>query len=106
LGQIVQKYGRTTGLTKGRVTGINVTVMVSYGTGMVATFVDQIIIEKIKGRAIIQAGDSGSLAVILGGDDDRKPVGLMFAGNSNGSLAVANPIDAVLSQFGVTIDGE
>ena len=108
LGQTVQKYGRTTGLTKGRVTGINATVRVSYGTNMIGTFVKQIIIQKIKGRAIIQAGDSGSLVVIQSDDvdNDRRPVGLMFAGNSSGSLAVANPIDLVLSQFGVTIDGE
>ena len=45
-------------------------------------------------------GDSGSLVVA----SDRKPVGLYFAGNS--SIGVANPIDPVLAEFGVTIDGE
>ena len=33
------------------------------------------------------------------------PVGLLFAGNSSGTFAIANDIDAVLSRFGVTIDG-
>jgi hypothetical protein len=32
-------------------------------------------------------------------------VGLLFAGNSKGTLAIANPIDPVLQRFGVTIDG-
>jgi hypothetical protein len=35
--------------------------------------------------------------------DDRRPVGLLFAGSS--SITVVNPIDAVLTRFGVTIDG-
>ena len=51
-------------------------------------------------------GGSGSLLVIQGGSDDRKSVGLLFAGNSTGKMAVANHIDAVLSRFSVTIDGE
>ena len=38
------------------------------------------------------------------GADKRKPEGLLFAGSP--ILTVANPIDAVLEEFGVTIDGE
>jgi hypothetical protein len=105
LAKTVQKYGRSTGLTKGVVTGINATVNVTYGSGKVALFVEQIIIEKTKGP-FLKSGDSGSLAVIRGGEHDRKPVGLIFAGTSGGGLAVANPIDAVLTRFNVTIDGE
>ena len=52
-------------------------------------------------------GDSGSLLVVDGKGrnraDDLKPVGLLFAGSS--SVTIHNPIDAVLSAFGVTIDG-
>ena len=36
--------------------------------------------------------------------DDRKPVGLLFAGNF--FVTIANPIGPVLTRFGVTIDGE
>ena len=57
----------------------------------------------------IEAGDSGSLLVTDYPDspaDDRKPVGLLFAGTDDGSTAVANPIQAVLAAFGVTIDGD
>ena len=100
LGQRVQKYGRTTSLTKGKITQINATVKVGYSSGT-AVFVDQIIVESKK--PVIKGGDSGSLLVT---DAGRNPVGLLFAGNANGKLAVANDIDEVLTAFGVTIDGE
>lgn len=100
----VKKYGRTTGQTKGRVTAINATVNVGYSSG-VARFVNQIIIEPGDFSA---GGDSGSLIVVDGKGpnkaNDRKPVGLLFAGSF--FITVANPIDAVLDRFDVTIDGE
>lgn len=99
LGQSVQKYGRTTALTKGVVTGINATVRVSYSSGT-AVFVNQIIVESV-GPPFIKAGDSGSLLVT---DPGRGSVGLLFAGNTSGKFAVANPIQPVLNAFGVSID--
>jgi hypothetical protein len=100
----VKKYGRTTSQTKGRVSAINATVNVGYDSG-VARFVNQIIIEPGEFSA---GGDSGSLVVVDGrGKDkqhDRKPVGLLFAGSQ--FVTIANPIDAVLVRFGVTVDGE
>ena len=102
----VKKYGRTTAQTKGRVTAINVTVNVGYSSG-VARFVGQIIIEL---GSFSAGGDSGSLIVVdqkkgkSAGPDDRKPVGLLFAGSP--FITVANPIDAVLTRFGVTVDGQ
>jgi len=97
----VQKYGRTTSLTKGTIKGTNVTIRVGYDNG-VATFIDQIEVQGGKG-SFIKGGDSGSLLVT---DPDRNPVGLLFAGNRNGKIAFANPIGDVLEAFGVTIDGE
>jgi len=96
----VQKYGRTTGLTKGQVTAINATVNVGYSSGT-ARFVNQIIVEARK--PVIKAGDSGSLLVT---DPGRNPVGLLFAGNRRGTFAVANHIGDVLNSFNVSIDGE
>jgi len=93
------KYGRTTQHTKGRVQGINATVNVGYDVG-VARFVGQIV---IGGGGFSAGGDSGSLIVAQGGADDRKPVGLLFAGG--GGVTIANPIEAVLDEFGVTIVG-
>jgi hypothetical protein len=101
LGDRVEKYGRTTSLTKGTITGLNATVNVSYGSG-VARFVGQIIVSSSK-KPFIKTGDSGSLLVT---DPRRNPVGLLFAGSSSGKTAVANPIGEVLGSFDVTIDGE
>ena len=100
LGQSVQKYGRTTSLTKGTITGINATVNVSYGTGKNAIFIDQIVISS--GKPFSKAGDSGSL--IVTNDVAAHPVGLLFAGG--GGVTIANPIDSVLGSFNVTIDGK
>ncbi|HZR45148.1 MAG TPA: hypothetical protein VFA47_00480 [Candidatus Manganitrophaceae bacterium] len=102
IGQAVQKYGRTTSLTHGTVTGINATVTVNYGASGNATFVNQIIVNS--SGAFIQAGDSGSLLVT--DDTSANPVGLLFAGNSNGTMAIANQIGNVLSSLGVVIDGK
>jgi hypothetical protein len=100
----VKKYGRTTGLTNGLITMINATVNVGYDSGT-ARFVNQIIIEP---GGFSAGGDSGSLVVAVGKgktkSEDRKPVGLLFAGST--TVTVANPIDAVLDRFGVSIDGE
>jgi len=102
LGTKVMKYGRTTGQTSGMVKGINVIVNVQYDVGNVARFVDQIL---IGGGSFSAGGDSGSLVVLSAkGTNDRKPVGLLFAGGNH--FAIANPIDAVLTRFDVTIDGE
>ncbi len=104
INQKVKKYGRTTSETKGRVSAINATVNVGYGKG-VARFVGQIIIEP---GSFSAGGDSGSLIVVDGkgrtSADDRRPVGLLFAGSA--FITVANPIDEVLNAFDVTIDGE
>jgi hypothetical protein len=100
----VKKYGRTTGLTKGTVYAINATVNVGYGSGT-ALFTNQIVITP---GTFSAGGDSGSLVVAQGKGknktEDRKPVGLLFAGSQ--FYTIANPIDAVLARFGVTVDGE
>jgi hypothetical protein len=101
LGQAVQKYGRTTSLTRGTVTAINATVNVGYSSGT-ARFVGQIIVQSKK--PFIKPGDSGSLLVT--NDVAANPVGLLFAGSGNGQLAVANQIGLVLARFGVSIDGK
>ncbi len=101
VGLAVMKYGRTTGLTKGRVDAINAIVNIAYDQG-VARFVNQVI---IRPGSFSAGGDSGSLVVAGGkGANARRPVGLLFAGSP--VVTIANPIDVVLSQFGVTIDGE
>jgi hypothetical protein len=104
LNQRVKKYGQTTGLTKGRVYAIYADVNVVYDSG-VAHFVDQIV---IRPGPFSAGGDSGSLVVLDGKGksrgDDRKAVGLLFAGSRQ--FTIANPIEEVLTSFGVTIDGD
>lgn len=103
IGMKVLKYGRTTGLTKGRVYAINVTVNVGYGSDLEALFKNQIIITP---GTFSAGGDSGSLIVVDSkrSADHHKAVGLLFAGSS--LYTIANPIDLVLDAFGVTIDGK
>ena len=96
----VQKCGRTTGCTKGRVSAVNATVNVSY-TGGVARFVRQVVITGSRG-AFSKAGDSGSL--IVTDNANASPVALLFAGGQ--TTTIGNPIGAVLQRMGVTIDGK
>src|SRR5438445_10219954 len=103
LGLNVQKYGRTTKLTHGQITGINATVDVCYEVFFIfciksARFVDQLIIEP---GSFSGGGDSGSL--IVTDDQNKNPVGLLFAGSS--TQTIANRIDLVLNNFGVHVDG-
>lgn len=102
LGVNVQKYGRTTLLTKGQITGINGTLSICYEVVFIfcvksATFVDQLIIEP---GAFSGGGDSGSL--IVTDDSNRNPVALLFAGSS--AETIGNRIDLVLNRFGVHMD--
>ena len=99
VGQVVQKYGRTTAYTEGVVDAIGVSVNVAYDSGT-ASFDNQIVIigrarrgKRYVASTFSDSGDSGSLIV----DSNRNPVGLLFAGNT--SVTIANPIDAVLDEF-------
>ncbi len=99
----VQKYGRTTKLTHGQITGINATAEVCYDVlyGFCiesAYFVDQLIVEP---GGFSGGGDSGSL--IVTDDSAKSPVALLFAGST--TQTIANRIDLVLNRFGVTVDG-
>lgn len=103
LGLNVQKYGRTTHLTHGQITGVNATVTICYeASGFTCTktarYVDQLIISP---GTFSGGGDSGSL--IVTDDANLNPVALLFAGSS--TVTIGNRIDLVLNRFGVTIDG-
>lgn len=103
LGLQVQKYGRTTKLTHGTITGINAQVDVCYEVVFIfcvklAHYVDQVIITP---GAFSDGGDSGSL--IVTDDDAKNPVALLFAGGAGETIG--NRIDLVLNHFNVSIDG-
>lgn len=100
LGMDVQKYGRTTGHTQGKISGLNATLNVGFRDNT-ARFSGQIV---ITGNGFSAPGDSGSLIVAGGtGPDSRRPVGLLFAGSETSTIA--NPIGLVLDHFDVRIDG-
>lgn len=102
--QNVRKRGRTTGLTRGVVTAIEVdNVVVRFSTG-VMRFDNQIEIAGSGDGLFSKGGDSGSLVVDeLSGD----AVGLLFAGSDQGGprgagVTYANPLAVVFEQLAVT----
>ena len=97
-GEIVYKVGRTTGMTKGRVSAIEMDrVFVEYDLGELR-FDDQIEIEPVGTRPFSLGGDSGSLIV----DRQRRAIALLFAGNDV-DATFANPIAAVLDALRVNL---
>lgn len=107
VGQLVKKSGRTTGLTRSKVSGLNATISVTYenecagGTAFTKTFTGQILIAN-RASKFLKGGDSGSL-LVQDVTTNPKAVGLLFAGST--SIAVANPINSVLSFLGATMVG-
>jgi len=97
LNMLVNKCGRTTQLTRGRITDINATVRVGYGSSGTAVFQRQVIVQSLNANPFSQGGDSGSLIV----NEANQPVALLFAGSA--SHTIANPIQSVLGALGVTV---
>lgn len=95
-GQTVAKHGRTTGLTNGVVDDLSFDGYVHYN-GRRAWFEEQIVV-KGDDPPFSQPGDSGALILET---PTLQPVGLLFAGNDQ--LTLANPIQSVLGRFGATI---
>lgn len=92
VGTVVQKTGRTTNYTTGRILAINATVDVGYGGGRIGRFLDQIITTNMSA-----GGDSGSLITT----PDEVAVGLLFAGSS--VATIANQIENVRSLLRVEV---
>jgi hypothetical protein len=107
LNQAVKKSGRTTGLTRSKVTGLNATIRVTYenecagAPAFTKTFTGQIVLAN-SGSKFLNSGDSGSLLVE---DVSVRPraAGLLYAGSS--TSAIANPIGEVLSYIGAMLGG-
>lgn len=91
VGQMVQKCGRTTGYTTGRVLGLNASFSIQYDFGM-ARFNKCIVLS-----AMSQGGDSGSIIQDMQGN----AVGLLFAGSDR--VTIANPIDIVQQHYGLKL---
>ena len=99
----IAKSGRTTGLTCGAISAVNVDVTVDYYDDcaetkpyLTKTFTNQI---GLTGNAFSDAGDSGALVVDV---TNAEPVGLYFTGGIDAtgtSQAMASPASDVLSEL-------
>lgn len=103
-GTKVAKLGRTSSLTRGRVTAFELDdLVVAYDTGNLSF--DQVVeIEGVGTQSFSDGGDSGSLIVNL----RREAVGLLFAGSDSGGrnkmgLTYANPIQDVLAALKIEL---
>lgn len=112
IGLPVQKYGRTTGYTRGVTVAVGVMSTIGGNTPIDNT--DFFRLDEFAGigedsnafslvNAFSQGGDSGSLIVTM----DRRPVSHLFAGGPNligVDVTLGNRIGAVLDHFNVKID--
>jgi hypothetical protein len=92
VGMKIQKSGRTSGITTGRIRAIDATVEVKMSETEVAVFSDQFVTD-----AISKPGDSGSLVL----DMDNNAVGLLFAGSDQATVCnkITNIMDALEVEF-------
>ncbi len=90
-GENVQKFGRTTEYTTGRILALHSDLTIGYDAGDME-FKDCIVTTNIS-----QGGDSGSLVLNM----DFEAVGLLFAGSSQ--VTIANPIHYVIEKYGLKL---
>jgi hypothetical protein len=105
----VAKSGRTTGLTCGGLSAVDLDVTVDYFLDcaetkpyLTKTFTHQL---GLSGNQFSDAGDSGALVVDA---TNAEPVGLYFAGGTDTagvSQGVANPAPSVLAELGAQLGG-
>ncbi|WP_298455473.1 hypothetical protein [uncultured Cellulomonas sp.] len=107
-GEEVAKIGRTTGVTRGRVTAIELDdVVVGYGEELgELSFDNQIEVESTSASPFSRGGDSGSLVYRT----DGVGLGLLFAGSETGGdngngLTYLNPIGVALEALGARLAG-
>lgn len=92
LNETVRKVGRSTGVTVGTVTDVSATLQVEYDSGT-ATFTDVFIVQS--DQKIVEPGDSGSPIL----SDNKEFLGLLFAGNDDGTLFVGCKTSNIESQL-------
>lgn len=97
IGDVVRKVGRSSGLTTGKVVGINASVKINYASlgygNRTALFRQQLLT-----RTMCSYGDSGSLLL----DTDNAGVGLLFAGSSTHTIYnyMENVVDELSIELG------
>lgn len=89
---LVTKSGRSSGVTSGKVTAVDVTLQVGLNDTEVGMFSNQVVAEMSS-----KGGDSGSLVV----DESKRAVGLLFAGSEK--YTIFNRLNVVLTKLGVVL---
>ncbi len=98
IGMEVVKYGRTTGLTHGKIVSRSGNVRIDF-KGRLINFKNQFEVRGTGKVVFSQFGDSGSVIIE---SKTKRAVGLLFAGTDQG-VTFANPIANVLRAFDVDI---
>lgn len=96
IGATVNKVGRTTGWTQGTVTAVGANVAVS---GSKFVLLDQTIVENTK-AVIVQGGDSGSNVWVQNPSGAVDLVGILWGGNTSGTLFVFSPFVNIERELG------
>lgn len=91
VGTQVQKCGRTTGYTTGRIMAVDASFSIGYDFGE-ARFDNSIVISPLS-----TSGDSGSLILDMG----MKAIGLLYAGSTK--VTLASPIMPIVQYYGLNI---
>ncbi|MGQ2186038.1 hypothetical protein ACT4MK_22170 [Bradyrhizobium barranii] len=108
-GMSVEKIGRTTGLTTGKIIAASATPLPvsykipEYGITKTVFFNDVYIVVGENGTPFSRAGDSGSLVMGYSASGQRASVGLVFAGDEARGLSFILPLPDLLSRLGVTL---
>lgn len=90
----VQKFGRTTGLTTGRIIALNASFTIGYDFGN-ARFNGCIVFSSMS-----QGGDSGSIIF----DMNMKAVSLLFAGSPK--VTIGSPIQPIINYYGLRLPNQ
>jgi hypothetical protein len=96
-GTTVNKVGRTTGWTQGNTTNTCVNTNVS-GTNI--TQLCQTFVQHPDGLVLVGGGDSGSNVFRITSGDNVQLVGILWGGNSSGTLFVFSPLKQVQDELG------
>jgi hypothetical protein len=96
-GTTVNKVGRTTGWTQGNVTQTCVNTNVS---GSNITQLCQTFVQNPNNAVVVGGGDSGSNVFGITSGDNVQLVGILWGGNSSGTLFVFSPLKQIRDELG------
>lgn len=105
----VEKVGRTSGHTTGRIVAQAATpvpvqyALNEYSVRKTVYFKDVFIVQGDAGLPFSKPGDSGSLVCSVDANGDRACVGLVFAGNEARGLSFILPLPTLLGKLGLTV---